>query len=160
MDVEPQVAFFGDNVPLLLKGLARVGDQGAYGNAYVCDLNLFGFFPWPQRRGADHRQCRDARKQSVQHTPRCRNVDGGQMADSSVWPRLGRHKKRPLENYNTLWLRFRRRDDRSADRSDALGACGGSGIQALHRCSSSRPPHCSQVTRSRSAAYRLARSPA
>lgn len=28
MDVEPQVAFFGDNIPLLLKGLVRVGNQG------------------------------------------------------------------------------------------------------------------------------------
>jgi phospholipid/cholesterol/gamma-HCH transport system substrate-binding protein len=33
LDVEPQVAFFGDNIPLLLKGLIRVGNQGAYGNA-------------------------------------------------------------------------------------------------------------------------------
>ncbi len=45
MDVEPQVAFFGDNIPLLLKGLTRVGNQGAYGNAYVCDVNFLGFFP-------------------------------------------------------------------------------------------------------------------
>jgi phospholipid/cholesterol/gamma-HCH transport system substrate-binding protein len=45
MDVEPQVAFFGDNIPLLLKGLVRVGNQGAYGNAYVCDVNFMGFFP-------------------------------------------------------------------------------------------------------------------
>jgi phospholipid/cholesterol/gamma-HCH transport system substrate-binding protein len=45
MDVEPQVAFFGDNIPLLLKGLTRVGNQGAYGNAYVCDVNFMGFFP-------------------------------------------------------------------------------------------------------------------
>ena len=45
MDVEPQVAFFGDNIPLLLKGLTRVANQGAYGNAYVCDVNFMGFFP-------------------------------------------------------------------------------------------------------------------
>ena len=45
MDVEPQVAYFGDNIPLLLKGLTRVGNQGAYGNAYVCDVNFMGFFP-------------------------------------------------------------------------------------------------------------------
>ncbi|OBH12969.1 MlaD family protein [Mycobacterium sp. E1747] len=45
MEVEPQVAFFGDNIPLLLKGLVRVGNQGAYGNAYVCDVNFLGFFP-------------------------------------------------------------------------------------------------------------------
>jgi len=45
LDVEPQVAFFGDNIPLLLKGLIRVGNQGAYGDAYVCDVNFMGFFP-------------------------------------------------------------------------------------------------------------------
>jgi phospholipid/cholesterol/gamma-HCH transport system substrate-binding protein len=45
LSVEPQVAFFGDNIPLLLKGLARVGNQGAYGNAYLCDVNFLGFFP-------------------------------------------------------------------------------------------------------------------
>jgi phospholipid/cholesterol/gamma-HCH transport system substrate-binding protein len=28
------------------------------------------------------------------------------MADSSLWPRLRRRTKRPLENYNTLWLGF------------------------------------------------------
>lgn len=45
LDAEPQAAFFGDNIPLLLKGLIRVGNQGAYGNAYVCDVNFMGFFP-------------------------------------------------------------------------------------------------------------------
>lgn len=45
LDAEPQVAFFGDNIPLLLKGLIRVGNQGAYGNAYLCDVNIFAFFP-------------------------------------------------------------------------------------------------------------------
>lgn len=45
LSVEPQVAFFGDNMPLMLKGLTRVGNGGAYGNAYVCDVNFLGFFP-------------------------------------------------------------------------------------------------------------------
>ena len=45
LSIEPQVAFFGDNVPLALKGLTRDGNQGAYGDGYVCDINVFGFFP-------------------------------------------------------------------------------------------------------------------
>ncbi|MUM19744.1 MCE family protein [Mycobacterium sp. CBMA271] len=45
VDNEPQVAFLGDNLPLLLKGLARVTQEGAYGNIYVCDVNALGFLP-------------------------------------------------------------------------------------------------------------------
>jgi phospholipid/cholesterol/gamma-HCH transport system substrate-binding protein len=45
LSVEPQVAFFGDNIPLVLKGIGRAANQGAYGNAYACDINVFGFFP-------------------------------------------------------------------------------------------------------------------
>jgi len=45
LDIEPQVAFAGDNLPLLLKGLARITNEGAYGQAYGCDLNALGFFP-------------------------------------------------------------------------------------------------------------------
>ncbi|ORW08101.1 MCE family protein [Mycolicibacter longobardus] len=40
-----QIAFLGSNLPLLLKGLARVSQDGSYGNAYACSLNLMGFFP-------------------------------------------------------------------------------------------------------------------
>jgi phospholipid/cholesterol/gamma-HCH transport system substrate-binding protein len=40
-----QVAFLGSNVPLVLKGLARISGEGAYGNAYTCSLNMMGFFP-------------------------------------------------------------------------------------------------------------------
>jgi phospholipid/cholesterol/gamma-HCH transport system substrate-binding protein len=76
LDVEPQVAFFGDNVPLLLKGLTRVGNQGAYGNAYVCDVNFLGFFPGlndvvPIIINAA------TPGNKIQYTPRCRNTDGG-----------------------------------------------------------------------------------
>ncbi|OBK30408.1 mammalian cell entry protein [Mycobacterium asiaticum] len=75
LEVEPQVAFFGDNVPLLLKGLARVGNQGAYGNAYACNINLFGFFPGlndvvPIIVNAA------TPGGKAKHTPRCRNVGG------------------------------------------------------------------------------------
>ncbi|OBK50423.1 MCE family protein [Mycobacterium kubicae] len=76
LDVEPQVAFFGDNIPLLLKGLVRVGNQGAYGNAYLCDVNIFGFFPGlndvtPIIVNAA------TPGGKAQHTPRCRNVGDG-----------------------------------------------------------------------------------
>lgn len=40
-----QLAFLGSNTPLVLKGLARVSGDGAYGNAYGCSVNLMGFFP-------------------------------------------------------------------------------------------------------------------
>ncbi len=38
-------AFTGANLPLLLKGFARITSEGAYANAYACDLNATGFFP-------------------------------------------------------------------------------------------------------------------
>ncbi len=67
------MAFLGDNLPLALKGLTRIGNQGAYGNAYVCDLNIFGFFPGlndvvPIIVNAATPGNR------AWHTPRCRNV--------------------------------------------------------------------------------------
>ncbi|CDO89215.1 mammalian cell entry protein [Mycobacterium triplex] len=76
MDVEPQLAFFGDNIPLLLKGLVRVGNQGAYGNAYVCDVNFMGFFPGlndvvPIIVAAA------TPGNKMWHTPRCRSTAGG-----------------------------------------------------------------------------------
>ncbi|MGV9802318.1 MCE family protein [Mycobacterium sp. NPDC003449] len=43
--IEPQLAFTGDNLPLLLKGFARITNEGSYANAYGCDLNATGFFP-------------------------------------------------------------------------------------------------------------------
>ena len=43
--IEPQLAFTGANLPLLLKGFARLTGDGAYANAYACDLNATGFFP-------------------------------------------------------------------------------------------------------------------
>jgi phospholipid/cholesterol/gamma-HCH transport system substrate-binding protein len=75
LSVEPQAAFFGDNIPLLLKGLIRVGNQGAYGNAYPCDINFLGFFPGLNDvvpiivNGSTPGG-------KAKHTPRCRNVDG------------------------------------------------------------------------------------
>lgn len=43
--IEPQLAFTGANLPLLLKGFGRITNEGAYANAYACDLNATGFFP-------------------------------------------------------------------------------------------------------------------
>ena len=76
LDAEPQVAFFGDNIPLLLKGLTRVGNQGAYGNAYVCDVNFLGFFPGlndvvPIIVNAA------TPGNKAWHSPRCRNMPDG-----------------------------------------------------------------------------------
>lgn len=45
VSIEPQLAFTGANLPLLLKGFARITNEGAYVNAYACDLNATGFFP-------------------------------------------------------------------------------------------------------------------
>ncbi len=43
--LEPQLAFTGANLPLLLKGFARLTNEGAYTSVYACDLNATGFFP-------------------------------------------------------------------------------------------------------------------
>jgi phospholipid/cholesterol/gamma-HCH transport system substrate-binding protein len=34
LSIEPQLAFTGANLPLLLKSLARMTNEGAYGNTY------------------------------------------------------------------------------------------------------------------------------
>ncbi|OHU64949.1 MlaD family protein [Mycobacteroides chelonae] len=76
VQIEPKLAFFGNNLPLLLKGLARITGDGAYGNAYVCDLNIAGFFPGlndviPIIVNA-------ATPGNVaQYSPRCRNMANG-----------------------------------------------------------------------------------
>ncbi|BBX18794.1 mammalian cell entry protein [Mycolicibacterium duvalii] len=45
VSIEPQLAFTGANLPLLLKGFARITSEGSYATAYACDLNATGFFP-------------------------------------------------------------------------------------------------------------------
>lgn len=74
--IEPQLAFAGANLPLLLKGFARLTSEGAYANAYACDLNATGFFPGlndvtpiivdAATPGNDAR-----------YTPKCRNMANG-----------------------------------------------------------------------------------
>ncbi|HKI38856.1 MAG: MlaD family protein [Mycobacterium sp.] len=76
LSVEPQVAFFADNIPLALKGLTRMANQGAYGNGYACDANFLGFFP-----GLNDVVpiIVDAATpgNKAQHTPKCRNTANG-----------------------------------------------------------------------------------
>ena len=89
VDIEPQLAFIGDNLPLMLKGLARITNEGAFGNAYACDLNCHRLLPRPQRCGADHRQRGDTGEQGVVHPT---------MQEHGQWLR------RRLESYNKTWL--------------------------------------------------------
>lgn len=76
VEIEPQLAFLGANLPLALKGLARMTNEGAYGDAYLCDLNPTGFFP-----GLNDVVpiIVDAATPggTAWHTPRCRNVAHG-----------------------------------------------------------------------------------
>lgn len=74
--IEPQLAFTGANLPLLLKGFARITNEGAFANAYACDLNATGFFPGlndvvPIVVNAA------TPGNKAQHTPRCRNMGHG-----------------------------------------------------------------------------------
>ncbi len=76
VSIEPQLAFTGANLPLLLKGFARITSEGAYANAYACDLNATGFFPGlndvtpiivdAATPGND-----------AQYSPKCRNMANG-----------------------------------------------------------------------------------
>jgi phospholipid/cholesterol/gamma-HCH transport system substrate-binding protein len=74
--IEPQLAFAGANLPLLLKGFARITNEGAYANAYTCELNATGFFP-----GLNDvvpiivNAATPGNKAS--NTPRCRNMANG-----------------------------------------------------------------------------------
>ena len=74
--IEPQLAFTGANLPLLLKGFARITNEGAYTNAYACDLNATGFFP-----GLNDVVpiIVDAATpgNNAWYTPRCRNMGNG-----------------------------------------------------------------------------------
>ncbi|ORW00984.1 MCE family protein [Mycobacterium kyorinense] len=82
--MEPQLAFTGDNLPLLLKGLARIVDEGSYGNAYACDLNAIGFFPglndittFIVNAATPGNAYPITTKNLGWHTPRCRNMANG-----------------------------------------------------------------------------------
>ena len=76
VSIEPQLAFTGANLPLLLKGFARITNEGAYASAYACDLNATGFFP-----GLNDVTpiIVDAATpgEGAHYTPRCRNMANG-----------------------------------------------------------------------------------
>jgi phospholipid/cholesterol/gamma-HCH transport system substrate-binding protein len=76
VDIEPQLAFTGDNLPLLLKGLARITGEGAYANAYSCDLNITGFFPGLNDVVPIIVDAATPGNKAW-HTPRCRNMANG-----------------------------------------------------------------------------------
>ncbi|GJF13011.1 putative MCE family protein [Mycolicibacterium cyprinidarum] len=84
VSIEPQVAFAGLNLPLLLKGLARATGEGSYANAYACDVNATGFFPGlndvttyivnAATPGNAHPR---VNQNLAWHTPKCRNMSNG-----------------------------------------------------------------------------------
>jgi len=76
VSIEPQLAFTGANLPLLLKGFARITNEGAYANSYACDLNATGFFPGLNDVTpiiVDAATPGDG----AHYTPRCRNMANG-----------------------------------------------------------------------------------
>jgi phospholipid/cholesterol/gamma-HCH transport system substrate-binding protein len=82
--IEPQLAFTGANLPLLLKGFARITNEGAYADAYACDLNATGFFPGlndvvPLIVDAATPGSTDGNRwgDDAMYTPRCRNLGNG-----------------------------------------------------------------------------------
>lgn len=76
VSIEPQIAFTGGNLPLLLKGLARVTNEGAFANIYACDLNATGFFPgFNDVTPIIVAAATPGNK--TQYSPRCRNLANG-----------------------------------------------------------------------------------
>lgn len=76
LEIEPQLAFTGANLPLLLKGLARITNEGAYGDIYPCDLNAMGFFPgFNDVTPIVVNAATPGNK--AQYSPRCRNMSNG-----------------------------------------------------------------------------------
>ncbi|OHU32938.1 MlaD family protein [Mycobacteroides chelonae] len=82
--IEPQLAFLGSNLPLVLKGIARMAGSGGYVNAYLCDLNPMGFFPGLNsivpviiNAGTPGNPNPNTPNNLGWHTPRCRNMANG-----------------------------------------------------------------------------------
>jgi phospholipid/cholesterol/gamma-HCH transport system substrate-binding protein len=83
VEIEPQLAFTGDNLPLMLKGLARIVGEGSYVNAYACDFNATAFFPGLNDvttyiiNAATPGNAHPRTSQNLAwHTQRCRKSDG------------------------------------------------------------------------------------
>lgn len=84
VEIEPQLAFTGANLPLLLKGLARIVGEGSYSGVYACDLNATGFFPglndmttYIVNAATPGNATPLTRENLGWHTPRCRNMANG-----------------------------------------------------------------------------------
>lgn len=82
--IEPQLAFTGDNLPLLLKGLGRAFSEGSYASLYVCDLSAVSWFPGLQDittiivNAATPGNAAPVTPENLAwHTPRCRNMTNG-----------------------------------------------------------------------------------
>lgn len=76
LGIEPQLAFVGANLPLMLKGFARVTGEGTYANVYACNLDGTAFFPGlndvtPIIVAAA------TPGNKAQYTPKCRNLANG-----------------------------------------------------------------------------------
>lgn len=74
--IEPQLAFVGANLPLMLKGFARITGEGSYANAYACELDGTAFFPGlndvtPIVVAAA------TPGNKARHTPKCRSMANG-----------------------------------------------------------------------------------
>lgn len=71
---QDQFAFLGSNLPLLLKGLARITQDGTYGNSYACQMNITGFFP-----GINDMVPEIVRRATngnvAMYTPKCRGIE-------------------------------------------------------------------------------------
>ena len=65
--IEPQLAFTGANLPLLLEGFRAHHQRGRIRQRLCVRPERHRLLPRPQRRGADHRRRRDPRKQGVVH---------------------------------------------------------------------------------------------
>ncbi|MGX9214279.1 MCE family protein [Mycobacteroides abscessus subsp. abscessus] len=77
LDIEPQIAYTGLNTPLFLRVLARMFGEGAYMNAYACDVNPYGFFPGLNEVVPIIVDAATPGNKA-KHTARCRNAgDGG-----------------------------------------------------------------------------------
>lgn len=74
--IEPQLAFLGANLPLMLKGFARITGEGSYANAYACELNATAFFPGLNDVTPIIVDAATPGNQA-QHTPKCRNMANG-----------------------------------------------------------------------------------
>lgn len=74
--IEPQLAFVGANLPLMLKGFARTTGEGAYVNAYACNLDGTAFFPGLNDVTPIVVAAATPGNQA-RYTPRCRNMANG-----------------------------------------------------------------------------------